>query len=145
MGNMQHWYWDRKTKNRKTEGKWDKRWWIGLRRHPGDLQWPTKIGKGGMGRWRRDVFKIFWSIELNDLWSKKICWPKVIVWSGATFTLRWFCYVTVFPFQEYQLGWSWTIHGRTFFRCANISWFQVVNKWVIHLFQIINDNQSDNQ
>ena len=29
---------------------------------------------------------------LNDLWSKKICRPKMIVWSGATFILRlsWF-------------------------------------------------------
>ena len=34
---------------------------------------------------------MFWSIELNDLWSKKICRPKMIVWSGATFTLRWSC------------------------------------------------------
>ena len=27
------------------------RWWIGLRRHPDDLQWPTQIEKGGMERW----------------------------------------------------------------------------------------------
>ena len=39
---MQHWYW-----------YWDKRWWIGLRRHPDDLKWPTKIEKGGLGRWER--------------------------------------------------------------------------------------------
>ena len=35
--------------------------------------------------------KIFWSFELNDLWSKKICRSKMIVWSGATFILRWSC------------------------------------------------------
>ena len=29
------------------------------------------------------VIKNFWSIELNDLWSKEICRPKTIVWSGA--------------------------------------------------------------
>ena len=33
----------------------------------------------------------FWSIKLDDLWSKKVCGPKMIVWSGATFILRWFC------------------------------------------------------
>ena len=35
--------------------------------------------------------KICWSIELNDLWSKKICSPKIIVWSVATFILKWSC------------------------------------------------------
>ena len=38
------------------------------------------------------AIKIFWSIELNDLWSKKISRPKMIVWSGATIILRWFCF-----------------------------------------------------
>ena len=36
--------------------------------------------------------KIFWSIELNDLWSKKVYRPKIIVWSGAIFILIWSCY-----------------------------------------------------
>ena len=27
------------------------------------------------------IIKIFWPIELNDLWSKNICRPKIIVWS----------------------------------------------------------------
>ena len=35
--------------------------------------------------------KIFWPIELNDLLSKTICRPKMIVRSGATFILRWSC------------------------------------------------------
>ena len=39
------------------------------------------------------IIKIFWPIELNDLWSKGICQPKVIVWSGATFILRWSCFL----------------------------------------------------
>ena len=38
------------------------------------------------------VIKIFWSIKLNDVWSKKICIPKMIVWSGAIFILRWSCF-----------------------------------------------------
>ena len=38
------------------------------------------------------IIKIFSLIELNDLWSKKICWPQMIVWSVATFILRWSCY-----------------------------------------------------
>ena len=43
--------------------------------------------------WKFSVIKIFWSIELNNLWSKKICRPKMIVWFGATFILRWSCSV----------------------------------------------------
>ena len=39
-------------------------------------------GEGGCS-----IIKIFWPIELNDLWSKKICRPEMIVWSGATFIL----------------------------------------------------------
>ena len=31
------------------------------------------------------------SVELIDLWSKKIYRRKMIVWSGATFILRWPC------------------------------------------------------
>ena len=34
-----------------------------------------------------------WCLELNDLWPKKICRPKMIVWSGATFILRWSCFI----------------------------------------------------
>ena len=37
------------------------------------------------------IIEIFWPIELNDLWSKKISRPNMIVWSGATFILRWSC------------------------------------------------------
>ena len=33
------------------------------------------------------IIKIFWPIEINDIWFKKICSPKMIVWSGATFDL----------------------------------------------------------
>ena len=40
------------------------------------------------------IIKIFWPIELNDLWSEKICSPKMIVWSGAIFILRWSCFVS---------------------------------------------------
>ena len=32
-------------------------------------------------------------LELNDLWPKKICRPMMIVWSGATFILRWSCFI----------------------------------------------------
>ena len=36
-----------------------------------------------------DLSKLLqWSTELNDLWSKMICRPKVIVWSGNTFIER---------------------------------------------------------
>ena len=37
------------------------------------------------------VIKIFWSIELNDPWSKKIYGPEMIVWSGAISILRLSC------------------------------------------------------
>ena len=47
------------------------------------------IRKGGCS-----IIKIFWPIELNDRWSKNICWPKMIVWSGATFILRWSCFMS---------------------------------------------------
>ena len=60
-------------------------------RVPDDLQWPTKIetkwdGEGG-GLCHQDL------IWLNDLWSKKIYRPKMIIWSGATFILRWSCLI----------------------------------------------------
>ena len=42
---------------------------------------------------KRGVIKIFGSIELNNLWSKKIFRPKMIVWSRATFILGWSCFV----------------------------------------------------
>ena len=45
---------------------------------------------GGEGR-GFSIIKILWSIELNYLWSKKICRPKVIVWSGAAFIHSWSC------------------------------------------------------
>ena len=41
------------------------------------------------------VIKIFWSIEVNDLWSKKICRPKMIVWYGATFIFRRSCWIII--------------------------------------------------
>ena len=53
---------------------------------------PTRSEKGGMGRWGDGVIKIFWSIELNDLSSKKICRPKLIYWSGAKFILWRSCF-----------------------------------------------------
>ena len=37
------------------------------------------------------IIEIFWPIELNDLWSKTIFRPKMIVRSGATFIPRWSC------------------------------------------------------
>ena len=40
---------------------------------------------------RGRIIKIFWPIEHNDLLSKTICRPKMIVRSGATFILRWSC------------------------------------------------------
>ena len=45
--------------------------------------------------------RFFWSFELNDLWSKKICrLIKTIVWSGATFILRWSCFLFLPEFQH---------------------------------------------
>ena len=58
-------------------------------RRPPMNYWDSK--RGGWGRGGGSIIKIFWPIELNDLWSKKICRPKIIVWSGATFILRWSC------------------------------------------------------
>ena len=43
------------------------------------------------GREGCSIIKISWPIQLNDLWSKKICEPKMIVWSGAAFILRRSC------------------------------------------------------
>ena len=37
--------------------------------------------KGGMEKGGGSIIRIFLPIELNDLWSKKICRPKMIVWS----------------------------------------------------------------
>ena len=34
-------------------------------------------------------------IELNDLQSENICWSRMIVWSSATFILRWSCQSTL--------------------------------------------------
>ena len=51
-----------------------------------DLLRSKKWRWGGGG-----VIKNFWSIELNDLWSKKTCRPNMIVWFGTTFILRWSC------------------------------------------------------
>ena len=47
----------------------------------------TARSKGGGGRSSRLV--------LNDHWSKKIYRPKTIVWSGATFILRWTCLIMI--------------------------------------------------
>ena len=41
------------------------------------------------------VIKMFWSIELNDLCSKKICRPQMLFWSCATFILRWSCFIII--------------------------------------------------
>ena len=53
-----------------------------------DCQWPkmTKIQKDR---------NIFWFIELNDQWSKKICTPKIIFWSSATFIFSWSCFSVI--------------------------------------------------
>ena len=89
-----------------TQNFWGKNWrlgalyplpddfqnWIGLGRV---LEVIQGTGSGSVtrwalvGRWGCGVIKIFWSIDRNDLWSKKICRPKMIVWSSATFILRW--------------------------------------------------------
>ena len=53
-------------------------------------------------RSRGGVIKIFWPIELNGLWSKKICRPMMTVWSSGTFILRWSCYNTK---QELNAHW----------------------------------------
>ena len=42
-----------------------------------------------------NIITIFWPIEHNDLWPKKICQPKMIVWSFATFILRWSCLMQI--------------------------------------------------
>ena len=58
-----------------------RRWWLGLRKRPGYLQWITKTEKGGEGEGGGGQYhqsSIFWPIELNDLWSKKICRPKMM-------------------------------------------------------------------
>ena len=61
-------------------------WWIGLRRHLDDLQWPTKIKNGGMGRKGGGrVIKIVWTIER----SVDLRW---LFESGTTFILRWSCF-----------------------------------------------------
>ena len=52
----------------------------------------TQVGCGvgvGVGG---SIIKIIWSLELNDLWSKTICRPNMVVRSGATFILRWSCF-----------------------------------------------------
>ena len=64
------------TEPRNEQKDRKERRWIGLKKHPVDLQWTTKIEKGGKGD---SIVKIFWSIELKDLWSKGICRPKLIV------------------------------------------------------------------
>ena len=46
-------------------------------------------------------------IELNDLWPKEICKPKMIVWSDATFILRWSCFIWAFHLLQKQ-GWTKT-------------------------------------
>ena len=43
----------------------------------------------------------FWSIDLDDLWSKKICRPeddRLII--GATFILRWSCSMYFLPYAK---------------------------------------------
>ena len=51
------------------------------------LQYPFST----VGALRRPMtYQDFWSIELNDLWSKKICRPKMM--SGTVFILRWSCF-----------------------------------------------------
>ena len=58
---------------------------------------PSKVSALEKNYFKMTAFKIFSPIELNDLWSKKICGPEMIVWSSATFILR--------DRWRYQIGW----------------------------------------
>ena len=98
---MQHWYWDSKTKRQKDRKiirqKMMNRTQKTPRRPPINcFDWK----RGGGGRGGGSIIKIFWPIELNDLWSKTICRPKMIIWSGATFILRW----SFFAFHQSRNG-----------------------------------------
>ena len=63
-------------------------------RPPIDEQLRSKRGGG------RSIIKIFWPIDLNNLWSQEICQPKMIVWSGATFILIWSCLILIYLISE---------------------------------------------
>ena len=61
----------------------------------------------------KSIIKIFWPIELTDLWSKKISRPKMIVWSSATFILRWSCSACFREAVNYRcnkINWQITEH-----------------------------------
>ena len=81
-------------KDEQTERQKDKKtksWWIGHRRHPDDLQW-TKIENGEWGREGSNI-NIFWPTKFNDLWSKQICRPKIIIGHRCYIHLRWSCLI----------------------------------------------------
>ena len=63
-----------------------------------DLQSMNNLDRKGSGG--RSIIKIFWPIDLNNLWSQEICQPKMIVWSGATFILIWSCLILIYPISE---------------------------------------------
>ena len=67
--------------------------WLILSKKKLPLEKKTKeqITKAGNSQSGDSIIKIFWPIRLNDLWSKMICKPKMIVRSAATFILRWSC------------------------------------------------------
>ena len=53
---------------------------------------------GGVGSVFNLAIKIFWSIEINDLWAKKICRPKRWLFGpAATFILRSSCWKSCWP------------------------------------------------
>ena len=70
-------------------------------RPPIDEQLRSKRGEGwGREGGGRSIIKIFWPIDLNNLWSQEICQPKMIVWSGATFILIWSCLILIYLISE---------------------------------------------
>ena len=60
------------------------------------LQWKKSslLDNNKKGRWGWGAaagHHNFWSFVLDDLWSKKICWPKMIVDVRCYIHLRWSC------------------------------------------------------
>ena len=68
------------------------------------------------------VIKIFWSIELYDLWSK-----KMIVWSGATFILGWSCF-------KGACAANFDFYCNFFCRLARILDFAIADGWNLNHF-----------
>ena len=82
---------------------------------------PSKVWAFENYYFKMTTFKIVWPIELNDLWSKKICGPEMIVWSSATFILR--------DRWRYPIGW---IFGKVPKGGCIFNQF-MVNKWNISI------------